>query len=141
MKDKELKLALEFLEQLGENHWGNRPDVIATIKEALAQPEPEERNFCPRCGKRRGGDVNYIHTCTPPQPEREWVETNNSACAILRQVHDMLALASFPPKREWVNLTDDEIKEIIGSWGDTPVKGYTRKLMDQIQDKLKEKNG
>ena len=44
-------------------------------------------------------------------------------------------------KRKWVNLTDDEIKEIIGSWGDTPVKGYTRKLMDQIQDKLKEKNG
>ena len=25
------------------------------------------RNFCPRCGKRRGGDVNYIHTCTPPR--------------------------------------------------------------------------
>lgn len=25
-----------------------------------------ERNFCERCGKRRGGDVNYIHTCTPP---------------------------------------------------------------------------
>ena len=43
-------------------------------------------------------------------------------------------------EREWVNLTDDEIKEIIGSWGDTPIKGYTRKLMDQIQDKLKEKN-
>jgi len=72
--------------------------------------------------------------------KRDWVETNKQACAILRQVHDMLALASFPPKREWVNLTDDEIKEIIGSWGDTPVKGYTRKLMDQIQDKLKEKN-
>ena len=43
-------------------------------------------------------------------------------------------------EREWVNLTDNEIKEIIGSWGDTPIKGYTRKLMDQIQDKLKEKN-
>ena len=40
-KDKALKLALEFLEQLGENHWGDRPDVIATIKEALAQPEQE----------------------------------------------------------------------------------------------------
>jgi len=73
-------------------------------------------------------------------PPVDWVETNNSVCAILRQVHDMLALASFPPKREWVNLTDDEIKEIVGSWGDTPIKGYTRKLMDQIQDKLKEKN-
>jgi len=29
--------------------------------------QPEDRNFCPRCGKRRGGDVNYIHTCTPPR--------------------------------------------------------------------------
>jgi hypothetical protein len=26
-----------------------------------------DNNFCPRCGKRRGGDVNYIHTCTPPR--------------------------------------------------------------------------
>ena len=25
-----------------------------------------DNNFCARCGKRRGGDVNYIHTCTPP---------------------------------------------------------------------------
>jgi hypothetical protein len=43
-------------------------------------------------------------------------------------------------KREWVGLTDDEIKEIIGPWGDTPIKGYTRKLFDQIEAKLKEKN-
>jgi hypothetical protein len=44
------------------------------------------------------------------------------------------------PKREWVGLTDEEIKEIIGPWGETPVKGYTRKLFDQIEAKLKEKN-
>jgi hypothetical protein len=44
-------------------------------------------------------------------------------------------------KREWVGLTDDEIKEIIGPWGPTPIKGYTRKLFDQIEAKLKEKNG
>ena len=25
--------------------------------------ESQERNFCPRCGKR----TNYIHTCTPPK--------------------------------------------------------------------------
>lgn len=43
-------------------------------------------------------------------------------------------------KREWVNLTDEEIKEIIGPWGETPVKGYIRKLFDQIEAKLKEKN-
>ena len=43
-------------------------------------------------------------------------------------------------KREWVGLTDDEIKEIIGPWGDTPIKGYTRQLFDKIEAKLKEKN-
>jgi hypothetical protein len=41
---------------------------------------------------------------------------------------------------EWVSLTDEEIKEIIGPWGETPVKGYTRKLFDAIEAKLKEKN-
>ena len=43
-------------------------------------------------------------------------------------------------QREWVGLTDEEIKEIVGPWGDTPIKGYTRKLFDQIEAKLKEKN-
>ena len=43
-------------------------------------------------------------------------------------------------QRPWVDLTDEEIKEIVGPWGDTPIKGYTRKLIDQIEAKLKEKN-
>jgi hypothetical protein len=43
-------------------------------------------------------------------------------------------------EREWVGLTDEEIKEIVGPWGETPIKGYTRKLFDQIEAKLKEKN-
>jgi NADH pyrophosphatase NudC (nudix superfamily) len=30
---------------------------------AIAELESQERNFCPRCGKR----TNDIHTCTPPQ--------------------------------------------------------------------------
>jgi hypothetical protein len=69
---------------------------------------------------------------------REWEGLTDDFCYVdgTRQAERI----TIPPKREWVNLTDDEIKEIIGSWGDTPVKGYTRKLMDQIQDKLKEKN-
>ena len=45
------------------------------------------------------------------------------------------------PKRNWVGLTDEEIKEIVGPYGDTPIKGYTRQLFDQIEAKLKEKNG
>jgi len=43
-------------------------------------------------------------------------------------------------QKPWVRLTDEEIKEIIGPWGDTPIKGYTRKLIDWIEAKLKEKN-
>ena len=43
-------------------------------------------------------------------------------------------------KREWSSLTDDEIKKIIGLWGPTPIKGYTRWLFDKIDAALKEKN-
>ena len=77
----------------------------------------EERNFCPRCGKRKGGDANYIHTCTPPQP-----------------------------KREWVGLTDEEIEDAIddgfafglddGNVSNQTVIRYVR----VIEAKLKEKN-
>ena len=44
-------------------------------------------------------------------------------------------------EREWQGLTDEEIKEFVGAWGSLPVDGYTRKLFDQIEAKLKEKNG
>ena len=43
-------------------------------------------------------------------------------------------------KKEWQGLTDEEIKEIVGPWGSLPVDGYTRKLFDQIDAKLKDKN-
>ena len=36
---------------------------IASLRQAIAELESQERNFCPRCGKR----TNDIHTCTPPQ--------------------------------------------------------------------------
>ena len=42
-------------------------------------------------------------------------------------------------KKEWHYLTDDEIKEIVGSYGDG-IGGYTRELFDKIQAKIKEKN-
>jgi len=70
-------------------------------------------------------------------PQRDWVETNNQACAILRQVHDMLALASFPLKREWVGLTDEEMDNFVADvdWGE-----LLWKVICIIEDKLKEKN-
>lgn len=71
MTKETLKLALEALEHLIENkslHYTYRDKAekaITAIKEALAQPA-QERNFCPRCGKRTA-DLTVIHTCTPPQ--------------------------------------------------------------------------
>jgi len=61
----------------GDDEWVYRdfddPVLIADGKpspnnEALytTQPQPDERNFCPRCGKRTA-DLTTIHTCTPPQ--------------------------------------------------------------------------
>jgi hypothetical protein len=67
-QDKEaLKLALNALETADETEfWNKQKEAITAIKEALAQPEQEPRNFCPRCGKRTP-DLATIHTCTPPR--------------------------------------------------------------------------
>lgn len=93
MTKEALKLALDYIVATNKSSefWlvpaSNLNNVVTAIKEALEQPEQgpvatmkmlhtygditppkqEPRNFCPRCGKRRGGDVNYIHTCTPPR--------------------------------------------------------------------------
>ena len=65
---------------------------------------------------------------------------NSIGISKTKEVDDWQPLYTAPPKREWVGLTDEEIKEIIGPWGDTPIKGYTRELFDKIEAKLKEKN-
>jgi len=72
MTKEALKLSLEALENIStalrEDDVLGRDielmlNTITAIREALAQPE--ERNFCPRCGKRTA-DLTTIHTCTPP---------------------------------------------------------------------------
>ena len=65
-----------------QDHYKQTNKAITDIKAALAQPE--ERNFCPRCGKR----TNDIHTCTPPQRS----ESSGKPSA-------------------WVGLTDEEENE------------------------------
>jgi len=82
------------------------------------------------------------------------IEAMKQALAVLEEIADevsspydnklgdaILALrAAIEQPRQWQGLTDEEIKEIIGPWGETPIKGYTRKLFDQIEAKLREKN-
>lgn len=75
-KDEALKLALEALlgnttNPISDPEQAEIEDkAITAIKEVLEQP-PEERNFCPRCGKRAGKNDWDVHTCSPPQPEIE----------------------------------------------------------------------
>jgi len=83
-------------------------------------------------------------------PPVDWVETNNSACAILRQVHDMLALASYPPRKTWVGLTAAEVDGIYeqaetlvhDSWAGNGTVGlmFPITLYKMLEAKLKEKN-
>ena len=65
VKSKEAITAIK--EALAQPDYGWTPERIAGMARLKAQQdsrfEPEERNFCPRCGKRTAD----IHTCTPPQ--------------------------------------------------------------------------
>ena len=72
MEREELKLELERLADRFSEGWHegikiDALDIVLLIEaaQALAQPA-QERNFCPRCGKRTR-DLTVIHTCTPPQ--------------------------------------------------------------------------
>ena len=104
---------------------------------------------CPRCG----------HCCQALETEQEPLEYWNAVegwvkIDEVREHFDAVGcgtiyksagegrspLYTAPQKKEWVGLTDEEIEEIVGPWGGTPIKGYTRKLFDQIEAKLKEKN-
>jgi hypothetical protein len=67
-----LKQAYQLL--LTEPHAPTVCDQLEVIfRQAIAELESQEQNFCPRCGKR----TNDIHTCTPPQrTEQEPVQVS-----------------------------------------------------------------
>lgn len=69
MSIEAMKQALEALEYI-ENNYMSLPkvgnDAITSLRQAIAEAEKQERNFCSRCGKRTA-DLTVIHTCTPPQ--------------------------------------------------------------------------
>ena len=44
-------------------------------------------------------------------------------------------------RREWVGLTDEEIKDIVGRNDPGGIGSYTRGVFNKIEAKLKEKNG
>lgn len=71
-----------------------------------------------------------------------WDGNIQDVCALLRQAHDMLSLASYPGglKRRWVGLTDDEIKHIEETTTCLENESWLRNLTRNLEAKLKEKN-
>jgi hypothetical protein len=102
---------------------------ISDIGQEIEQAEKQEK-LCKYCGGI--GQVVCDGRCMPGQAEKPdaWIE---SVCALLRQAHDTLSLASLPTKREWVGLTDKEIFDTLDSY-DEEVNAR------QIEALLKEKN-
>jgi hypothetical protein len=120
----------------GGNDWDEQ---IEALRDRLAQPEPEpiKRSFSDDVGRLLKAGKGFYDDGTPIdykdiQLKIEGAGEDTFECVEVRIPR--------PPQREWVSLTDEEIKEIVGPWGETPVNGYTRKLFDQIEAKLREKN-
>ena len=125
--------------------------------ERYSPQRTEERNFCPRCGKRTA-DLTVIHTCTPPQNiEQDLSEQGRKKSAILGnnieemtnnglpfltaldtalKVYDHHTPRLHQPQRTWVGLTNKEVFEICYS-------NYYRdsQLVKMVEAKLKERNG
>jgi hypothetical protein len=96
IKDKALKMALEFLEGLGTNYWGNREVVTTAIKEALEKPEQEPLYLI----GLKGQDKFEIWN------QEQYKAFNNPYMFQVKTVY------TSPPQREWVGLTDDDWKQI-----------------------------
>jgi len=139
MTDRELmQMVLEELEELADVGYGSKT-VLQALRDRLTQPEPKliKRSFSDDVGRLLKAGKGFYDDGTPIdykdiQLKIEGVGEDTFECV---EVH-----IPRPPQREWVSLTDEEIKEIVGPWGETPIKGYTRKLFDAIEAKLREKN-
>jgi hypothetical protein len=135
-------------------------ETLRNLRQAIEQAEKQEPDLPPvfigvdvtlkgtqvNAFYRRPNDVAemfYSEFHPLAKPEQESISTNDHLCAMLRQVHDVLACTALPMKRQWVGLTDDEIEE---AWGNTPMMlnardGGSRKMFARaIEAKLKEKN-
>ena len=75
--------------------------AIATEVKTLytTPPQLEERNFCPRCGKR----TKDIHTCTPPQ--RTWVDLTEEE--ILAEIQ----ITTYRPVTSFARAIEAKLKE------------------------------
>jgi len=69
----------------------------------------------------------------------EAVNEETGRCSIRIFDHAKVLIRKLEERRVWQYLTDDEIKEIVGAYGNG-IGGYTRELFDKIEAKIREKN-
>jgi predicted house-cleaning NTP pyrophosphatase (Maf/HAM1 superfamily) len=69
----------------------------------------------------------------------EEVNEETGRCHVRIFDHAKVLIRKLREREQWKYLTDDEIKEIVGSYGDG-IGGYTRELFDKIEAKIREKN-
>lgn len=69
----------------------------------------------------------------------KWVDYTSEMAPVFRVDYEYRVKPK-NAERPFIRLTDEEIREILGPFAGDPISGYTRKLFDEIQDKLEEKN-
>ena len=154
-KDEALRMALEALEGADMIDCDMR-EAIAAVKETLAQPESDyERGFIDGMQKQMQSSVDKaVNRMAQPQQEIvAWQFMKGSSFRKRRpDDFDDLAYDGFPywkplyttpPQREFVGLTDEEIKA-FDTWHDNREEevGWCNpsEIVAYIEAKLKEKN-
>jgi hypothetical protein len=128
-----LKQTLEAFEIAAEGGRVHFHSYAEALRQAIAELESQERNFCSRCGKRTA-DLTVIHTCTPPQR----TEQKTSADDFFKMIADSNPKPFPLPQRTWIGLTDDEFNELYDRY--VPLTCYAL-LIEKVEAKLKQKNG
>ena len=71
----------------------------------------------------------------------EEVNEETGRCSVRIFDHAKVLIRKLEERRVWQYLTDDEIKEIVGGYGNEGgIGGYTRELFNKIEAKIREKN-
>ena len=124
------------------NHFSDAMSVFEALRQALAQPEhplDKKADNARELGLDYEPDVPLTDEGKTEQEPFAWVNEHNTVIIRDTSPEDLAykwkPLYAAPPMREWVGLTDDEIKDILncGRNGLIDIK--------KVEAKLREKNG
>jgi len=145
--DKEvMQMALDAFETHAKQYphmvKGYTVDAAQALRVALAQPEPVAMKFQTyKQTPPRGGELKPINSALLPWVYDQDPSSGNTASMWVTPV------ATLPPQREWVGLTDEEIlaDDVLRyhfalNGGAGPISKKGKAIIEAIEAKLKEKN-